>query len=59
VSSEIFGTVRYMKKWIIFSGLLCLLLLIGSVSAETISISGVIVDDQTYASMAHPVTQIN
>ena len=41
-----------MKKWIIFSGLLCLLLLIGSVSAETISISGVIVDDQTYASMA-------
>lgn len=40
-----------MKNGIIFSGILCLLL-IGSVSAETISIAGVLVSDQTYASMA-------
>lgn len=40
-----------MKNGIIFSGILCLLL-IGSVSAEMISIAGVIVNDQTYASMA-------
>lgn len=41
-----------MKKWIIFSALLCLLLLTGSVSAEQLSISGVIVDEKIYASQA-------
>lgn len=41
-----------MKKWLIFSGLLCLLLLTGSVSGEALSVSGVIVDDKTYTSLA-------
>ncbi|MFA4850158.1 MAG: hypothetical protein WC626_10585 [Methanoregula sp.] len=41
-----------MKNWIIFSGLLCLLLLIGSVSAETVSVSGVVVDEKIYTSLA-------
>jgi streptogrisin B len=46
------GTVINVKKWIVFSGLLCLLLLTGSVSGEVLSVSGVVVDDKIYTSLA-------
>jgi hypothetical protein len=41
-----------MKNWIIFSSFLCLFLLIGSVSGETLSVSGIVVDEKTYESLA-------
>lgn len=39
------------------SGFLCLLLLIGTVSAEGVSISGVLVDEKIYASLAPAYTE--
>jgi hypothetical protein len=44
--------VKNMKNWIIFSSFLCLFLLIGSVSGETLSVSGIVVDEKTYESLA-------
>jgi hypothetical protein len=41
-----------VKKWIILSGLLCMLLIIGSVSGEPLKVSGVVVDEKTYTSLA-------
>ena len=41
-----------MKSWIILSGFLCLILLTGIVSGESLSVSGVVVDEKTYASLA-------
>jgi len=45
------------KNQILLSGFLCLLLLIGTVSAEGVSIKGVIVDEKMYASLAPSYTE--
>lgn len=41
-----------VKKWIILSGLLCMLLLTGSVYGETLKIDSIVVDEKTAASLA-------
>jgi hypothetical protein len=46
-----------MKNQIILSGFLCILLLVGNVSAEGLSISGIVVDEKIYASLAPSYTE--
>jgi len=45
------------KNYILVSGFLCLLLLIGTVSAEGVSIKGIIVDEKMYTSLAPTYTE--
>jgi hypothetical protein len=45
------------KNQILLSGFLCLILLIGTVSAEGVSIKGIIVDEKVYASLAPSYTE--